>query len=539
MNAILLLLLGAATTTAADAPIDRVTVFSDRAEVTRQATAACRGRETVNLTFPLLPARLDVRTLRAEASAPARTIGVVSRLTTLEQPVDPEVAAIQREIQEIDDQREALSHRLTGVQERSSAAEAYAAYLQGVLREDARSETPRLERWSEALNLLQEERERAGREQLEVGIEQRELSRRRNLLGRKLQARTAVIGNEADRRGHQVTVTVDCNGARNSTIHLSYLVPGATWSPAYDLRFDSRGGDGVGPGRAAIEVGAIVRQATGEDWSNAGLVLTTARPRLGAEAPQPATIHVDGQEVGKQRVLVQDVEDRSGLPTGGLPAPPSEAGATEVEDGDRAFNLTIPGKVAVRTDARPYRFPVDTVSTDARGRRIAIPKLAPYVYRVVQLDNPASFPLLEGPMHVYRDGSYAGGTTLEYTAPGAPLEISLGADETVRVSRHDLNETDRSPGFLRSTRTMERAYRMELQNGNSEPVTVTLRENIPVSKVDDVRVTLEEEETSEGYDLDEERGILAWDVELPPDGEAEVDLAFTVRLPDHWELASH
>jgi hypothetical protein len=36
-----------------------------------------------------------------------------------------------------------------------------------------------------------------------------------------------------------------------------------------------------------LTVGALIKQATGEDWTDARVMLSTARPKLDAEAPIP------------------------------------------------------------------------------------------------------------------------------------------------------------------------------------------------------------------------------------------------------------
>ncbi len=71
------------------------------------------------------------------------------------------------------------------------------------------------------------------------------------------------------------------------TASLSYVVPGATWQSDYDLDFVPQGKAKVGPGVARLTVGAVIRQATGEDWPAARISLSTARPKLGTEAPRP------------------------------------------------------------------------------------------------------------------------------------------------------------------------------------------------------------------------------------------------------------
>ncbi len=530
---------GGAVAASASAPIDRVTVFVDRAEVTRTAQVACTpGQGSVRVTFPPLPARLDVATLRAEAESPAEAVGVCARLTQVDVPLDPKLAGIHDELARIEESRRALNHRKRTAEERHRAAAAYAESFRALFENEALAEETAISRWTSALDFTRSESMRLVSSRVDARARLIDLDREEELLQRRLDAYLRTGDYRKQERAHQVTVTVDCNDARQTAVELSYLVPGATWTPEYDLRFDSEGGDGVGPGTARIGVGAVVRQGTGEDWLGARLTLTTARPDLGAEAPQPATIHVDGREVGKQRVLVQTEEDRGGLAPGMKPTTDSPDQVV-LEDKGRAFSLTIPGTVDVRRDARPYRFPVDDIQSEATGKRVAIPKLAPYAYRIVELSNPAAYPLLEGPMHVFRDGAYAGRLDLDYTPPSARMELSLGPDESVRAMRHELSEMDHDPGFLRRNLRMERAYRTEIVNDTAGPITIEVRETIPVSRVDDVRVSIEDSETTEGYELDEERGILTWDVSLEEGAKTEIDLSFMVSLPESWDVASH
>ena len=93
-------------------------------------------------------------------------------------------------------------------------------------------------------------------------------------------------------------------------------------------------------------------------------------------------------------------------------------------------------------------------------------------------------------MRSYRHGSYVGDSRLRHQGVGAPFEISLGIDEELKVERKTLDDKDKSAGFLSSTKHILRGYRTKLTNRAGGPETVELRENIPVSKIDDVKVEL-------------------------------------------------
>jgi uncharacterized protein (TIGR02231 family) len=327
---------------------------------------------------------------------------------------------------------------------------------------------------------------------------------------------------------------VDCQKATRPAIRLSYVVPGATWHPEYDLRFVPQGKAKVGKGTAELTVSAVVQQATGEDWQDVRIALSTAKPKLGSEAPVPMPITVNGSEVSDQKVLVQATERREQLARAGGP---TEAGpvSSQLEDRGQSFVLSMPHRTTVRSDGRPYWMPVDRVRTSATSLLVTIPKLKPQVFQVMQLSNPAAYPLLPGQVHVHRAGAYIGDLHLDYKAPGEAMEVSLGPDSELRAVRKSLKHIDRSPGFLSSTRHLKRAFQIELKSNARKAVKVQVRENIPVSKIDDVKVELEKDKTTPGFELDAYRGFISWGVELRAGEEKQLDLAYTIHLPEDWK----
>ena len=216
-------------------------------------------------------------------------------------------------------------------------------------------------------------------------------------------------------------------------------------------------------------MGALVRQATGEDWTNVRLMLSTARPKLGSEAPQPAPLVIDGYEQKRDKVLVQAQERREQLDAGGGGAARSGPQAAALDDKGNAFVLTLPHPVTVVADGRPVWAPVDVVETQAAVKLVATPKLDEHVYQIAALKNPAAYPLLEGRVRSYRHGSYVGDSRLRHQGVGAPFEISLGIDEELKAERKTLDDKDKSAGFLSSTKHIFRGYRTKLTNRAAGP----------------------------------------------------------------------
>jgi uncharacterized protein (TIGR02231 family) len=511
-------------------PVDRVVVFADRAEVTRISKASCSAGKA-EVVFSMLPMSLDERTLRAEASGKAKSIGVSSQVIPLEQDRDARVAKVSKEIEKLLDQIRAIQDTLQGYQERINVLSSFGYYFSNLLNEEIRNAKPDTARWSKVLDQMKNERLAVNKKRAEFNLKLRGLNR----LYRRLERRLANLRPRSVTEARTVKVTIECRGEANPKVELSYVVPGATWHPEYDLRFIPGSKAKVGRGRAELTVAAVIQQSTGEDWLNAKLILSTSRPKLGSEAPYPAPLYINGHKVGEKKVLVATREKRDKLRG---PAQQVSSGPTSaaLEDKGQSFALTLPRRVSVMADGRPYWMPVDVVSTKAEAKLVAIAKLKPFVYQVVKFKNPTAYPLMKGTMHSHRGGSYIGDTVLEHTAPGEPMEISLGIDEELKVERVDLNKKNVSAGFLSSTKHLERAYRIKLTNRSSGRQAVELRENIPVSKIEDVKVELQKDKTTKHYQLDSHRGFISWTVRLNKGQKKAVDLAYTIHLPEDWEV---
>ncbi len=524
---LIMMLMGAPST---GSTIDRVVVFGDRAKVTRTTAAACADG-VATAVFSPLPDTLDVRTLRGESKA-GEVIGVTSSVLVDEQAMGDKAKELTAKKDVLDAkivEKQAALASLAGETQRVGEFE---ALFTRVLDEEVRNPQPAVASWSQTLDRFHKQESTLGERRLAVERELRDLSREQTRLSRRIER----LGAASNHQARSAAVTVHCGQQPKVQVELTYLVPGALWRPEYDLDFSANRGK-IGPGDARLTVAAVVQQSTGEDWSNVRISLSTAKPKLGAEAPYPAPLWITAQKEQKGKVLVEGYERRAQLEAGANTANAGPESA-ELEDNGQAVLLQLPHRVTVVADGRPYWSPVDAVEAKATGKLVAIPKLRPYVFRMVSLKNPAAYPLLEGRVHSFRGGSYVGDTNVTFKGAGEPMEVSLGIDEELHVERKTLTDRDRGAGFLSSTKHLARAYRITVKNRSKTREKVEVRENIPVSKIDDVKVELLAAGTTAGYQLDAKRGFLAWTLDLSPGTEKEVNVAYEVHLPEDWKASN-
>ncbi|MBN1962991.1 MAG: DUF4139 domain-containing protein [Deltaproteobacteria bacterium] len=116
------------------------------------------------------------------------------------------------------------------------------------------------------------------------------------------------------------------------------------------------------------------------------------------------------------------------------------------------------------------------------------------------------------------------------------MEVSFGIDESFKTERLTIKRVNNDPSFLSSTKGMERSYSITITNNSPKRQIVEIRENIPVSKIEDVKVELDKKNTTKGYALDKYRGLITWKLNIPAGKKETIDFGYTIKLPEDWNI---
>jgi hypothetical protein len=266
----------AANAALVEAPIAEVTVFSDRARVKRRGrVAGASGIAAVR--FPGLPGaaepdsiRVSVaggRVLRVEAAPRERKRATVAQAARLLDLLD----AVADRLAEIDDRRANDDWEVQFLKQVAPAP-----FVPEEKREGRKVPASDVASWMTALDFFGARSRAAGGRVIRLEGDRRGLIRERDRLMADYKALDS--GGLTDRI---VEVVAIVELARpDAELELEYFIPGARWTPAYDLHYASA------RGQIRIETAAVVRQTTGEDWTDAALSFSTAMPGRGIDAPE-------------------------------------------------------------------------------------------------------------------------------------------------------------------------------------------------------------------------------------------------------------
>ncbi|WP_405828936.1 mucoidy inhibitor MuiA family protein [Streptomyces sp. NBC_00105] len=499
-------------------PVTAVTCLEDRAHVERTVVLDLEAGVQRLRLGPVSALAVD-RTLHAELTAddPATVLDVrIVRSWTPRGPLPSagEDSALRLRAHALEEERPALEQRRDRLRARLGLLGRLAADLLRDIGEGAGSGEAERPRWTREQDRLDAERDTCGEQLRTVEVRLAEL-------GTELAAvqRAMDLSEEepAELVGH-VELTVEAAVAGPVGLRLSHLTPCALWRPAYRAVLD---GDAL-----TLETDAVVWQRTGEDWSDVRLTLSTARSALATDPPRLGEDRLTLKDRSAAERRTVDVELRE-EEIGSLgPAP--VLGLPGVDDGGEARVLHSPAPVSVPGDGRAHRVPLSVFTADASSEYACSPEVSPLVTQVVRIDNRSGHALLAGPVDLVRGSGFSGRGTLDFTAPGGPVELAFGSCDDHGVVRQ-AEETRDSAGIMQRT-VVTRTVRLHLSRfsapGERGDRVVALRERIPVSEVSAVEVRLRKDACSPPPEEVDADGIVRWDVALPPGGRRTVTLVY-------------
>lgn len=303
--------------TVVDAPIDQVTVFSDRARIRRRARLEV-GAGARALRLPDLQGSVLLDTVRVSVK-PGKVLRV-------------ETTPVQRErisLDQVDgwiEELEKLSDEVAVIDGRAAAINAGLGVVIGAqpappVPEKDRNGRPGpgllTEVWKRAMDFLFDARGKARERLRALGLERKAKVEQIGLLQNKIGRLD--LGGFSDQR-IQVLAIVELPSA-GAAVELEYYASGAFWKPAYDLRFDAN------QGTVVLDTAGTVTQATGEDWGEVDLELSTAIPGQSIALPKLLT-----WTLGEAKEFIPQVRPKVGRPVPPpFPWPQPTASRAEVE----------------------------------------------------------------------------------------------------------------------------------------------------------------------------------------------------------------
>jgi uncharacterized protein (TIGR02231 family) len=462
-----------------------------------------------------------------------RLLGVSSDRTYTTEPVAERVAQLTRQIQQLEAEQRHLQAQIEALALQSS-------FIAGLREKTEETFSHSLARKNLSLSETLDFLNFIGSQYSEYAIASGECKSQQEELEKQLQVlRTSLqkIQTPHPKESLSLIVAVEVAGAGDFELELSYVVNRASWNPLYDLRFSNTSNI------VNLSYLAEVTQSTGEDWIGVALTLSTAKPGLGTLPPKPQPWYISTPPSPTVR-FAQRYTPKMPM----MAAQSAAAGAMNEQEDEVAEDSLIKAETVVAevskegsvvtfklngggnipSDGAPHKTTIFNDDYPSSCDYVAMPRLVSFAYLQAKVKNSANgATLLPGKANIFRDNIFVGTTKLENIAPGQEFKINLGIDEGLKIER-DLVERQVDKKLMSSQRRITYGYRLIITNLLNQEAHLTLTEQLPVSRNEQIKVRLTR--TNPQIQLGE-MGILEWEITLTAQEKREIYYQFTVEHP--------
>lgn len=562
----------------APSKITGVTVYSTTALVTREVTAPEAAGLTEVVVSPMPPYTMQ-SSLYAEGNDNIRVLSVRFRSRAIAEDTREEVRKLDAQLKSLTNKQQTLDSELKAIGENLKLLDKLENFTAKSLEHLTDKGQLDTEKIIALAKFVQEDRTKRTKDQLLVKQQSEDVLAQIAFTKRLLDEKSGgVVRTERD-----AVILVDKKQG-GGTIRLNYLVSNAAWRPQYKFRTSGKEKDPI-----TVEYQAALEQKTGEDWTNAQVILSTAQPLLNAAPPDlkslaiavgpPGTgVAISGgtpASLPSPSAIQKDLEkmskDLRGQAAGNYAQNKNEDAAKQTNDaaaieqycdlfisrdelvrGDRPLindgpSVTYVLKNKLTIPSRNDEQVIEIMRLDLNPKFYykAVPVLTPNVYRLADLVNTSDVVLLAGEATMYMAGDFVGSTKLPLVAVGKPFTVGFGVDPQLQVSRILVDKTRTTQG---GNQVLTFKYRIMLSSYKTVTVPVQVWDRMPHAEAaTTIAINLvnpkPELSTNSLYLRDDQpKGLLRWDVNIDPKQNGEkslsIDYEFKMELDKNVNIGA-
>jgi hypothetical protein len=189
------------------------------------------------------------------------------------------------------------------------------------------------------------------------------------------------------------------------------------------------------------------------------------------------------------------------------------------------FNIANP--YTVPSDGKQYLVEINEVNTDATYQYFVAPKLSTDVFLTARITDWNKYNFLSGEANLFFEGTFIGKSLIDTHATADTLNLSLGADKNIVVTRTLQKDLTGKQGFGSNKKEI-RDWLITVKNRKSQPVNLLVEDQVPVSQNSAIEVDTQNISSAE---MDKLTGKLSWNLSLKPLDEKQLQLKYQVKYP--------
>jgi len=205
---------------------------------------------------------------------------------------------------------------------------------------------------------------------------------------------------------------------------------------------------------------------------------------------------------------------------------------TTTVENQTTVEFEVANPYSIQSDGEKLSISLNEYRIETIYEYYAVPKLDKDAFLIAKITNWDQYDLLEGEANLYFEDAFVGRSVLDAQALTDTLSISLGRDKSIVVGRQKADQFAKKR-ILGSNKVENREFEIIARNKKSQPIKLTLFDQIPVSAIGDISVEATE---LSGGKLNEKTGQVTWELTMQPQQQTELALKYEVKYPNREKV---
>lgn len=333
-----------------------------------------------------------------------------------------------------------------------------------------------------------------------------------------------------------LVLKVTSKAAGSLKLDFSYLASNVSWNPLYEIK-----GDKISE-PLQVTLKAAVQQNTGLDWKGVKLSLINGVSSRNNTAPvvQPWFLYGKSKEE-LERDKISEVQKYARAKAERPAASYSNVAEAEMSITSVGFtansnqlnvsyDVDIPYDIL--TNGEDHIISLFQQEIPAQYEYFAAPRYSTDAFLLAKVKDFSKYGLLTAPANIIFENMYIGETTINPSQTEEEMNITLGNDRRISINKEDIKDKS-GEKFISPYREKTVTYDLVIRNNKKESINIEIKDGIPLSNNDAIKVELLE---SSGAKKNDETGILLWNLKISPSETKKLRVSYKVRYPKDFMI---
>ncbi len=350
----------------------------------------------------------------------------------------------------------------------------------------------------------------------------------------------SMAGSLSSTRNSVTQVSVRAASRAPSSVKLHYQVRGAGWEPTYQARLNTDSE------QLSITASAIIAQQTGENWIDVPLLLSSVDPNQQTTSQLPSvqnlSLYDESQDSMTRQVppmmevspviMVERSYAGGAVMDSNMTPLPSFTVSSQNKNGIIEYRL--PQRVSIPSDGRHVRTVIDEQAGKSKLwiRSTPSQETVGYWYASAPFLTPA---WVDGSLQLYRDDNYVGQSRYNYQLL-KEQGVGFGIDPNMLVKQLKNEEKQGDKGTFNRKQTLTTTDAYQFTNQHNRNVRLEVLASEPVSRDDDIKVTVAHTPPISKQDWNDNKGLVAWEFNLPSKQSQVLQSTYQISYPANKKL---